>query len=654
MNFLTPAAFALAALLPVLIAMYLLRLRRSEQVISSVYLWRRMVRDVEANAPWQRLRRNLLLLLQLLFLLALIFALARPFTWAEGAGGHGLILVVDTSASMAATDVAATGEHPSRLEAAKATARSLVDGLPDGARTTLIAAGAHARVMIAASQDRRQIHQALNGLRPGTAGSDLAAALALASAISARQPDTEIAVLSDFSATNTPDQAALPPVAGPIRYLTVGDGDNNQAISTLSIQPAAGGLTAFAQVSNYAGSPARRRLILRIHTGHRQETSQVFNAFDLEIPAHGRQAVVAEDLPAETRILEAHLAGEDLLAVDDRAWAVYRDTPSVAATLVTGGNRFLETALALLPGLEVTTVHPDDYANSSGLPTHGASHFTIFDGHVPITATLPSGNLLFIGPPRSTDLFTITGILEQPIPRAVADDPLLAHVDLAAVGILEAARISLPDWARVVVAGGGEDETPLLMAGERDGRRLAVLAFDLRNSDLPLQVAFPLLLANLTGWLAPGSNQIPTEVEPGAPVNLLFPPDVASVTITRPDGTAAQLLPERGRAIFAETGQLGVFQVAWGETGRASFAVNLYAPQESNVRPGEPPSTIADDQGGSADPLQARREWWRPLAYLALALLLAEWLVYQRGTLARVWSHVNMARLRRHTTLIDG
>ena len=63
MSFFAPAAFALALLIPVVIALYLLRLRRIEQQVSSVYLWRRMVRDVEANAPWQKLRRNLLLLL---------------------------------------------------------------------------------------------------------------------------------------------------------------------------------------------------------------------------------------------------------------------------------------------------------------------------------------------------------------------------------------------------------------------------------------------------------------------------------------------------------------------------------------------------------------------------------------------------------------
>src|SRR3712207_9247725 len=95
MSFITPLAFALAALVPVIVAMYLLKLRREERKVSSTFLWRRMVRDVEANAPWQRLRRNLLLLLQLLLLLLLALALARPFFRTAGIAGRNLIVIVD-------------------------------------------------------------------------------------------------------------------------------------------------------------------------------------------------------------------------------------------------------------------------------------------------------------------------------------------------------------------------------------------------------------------------------------------------------------------------------------------------------------------------------------------------------------------------------
>src|SRR6476659_8050236 len=116
--------------------MYLLKLRREEQTVSSTFLWRRMVRDVEANAPWQKLRRNLLLLLQLLLLALLALALARPFFRTAGIAGRNLIVIVDRSASMQANDVA-----PSRLEAAKQQAGDLIDQLPDGGRATVIAAG---------------------------------------------------------------------------------------------------------------------------------------------------------------------------------------------------------------------------------------------------------------------------------------------------------------------------------------------------------------------------------------------------------------------------------------------------------------------------------------------------------------------------------
>src|SRR5687768_8140573 len=134
MSFLTPFALISALIVgPIIVAMYLLKLRREDRRVSSTFLWQRMVRDVEANAPWQKLRRNLLLLLQLLLLLLLVLALARPFLRTAGISGRNLILIIDRSASMGAADVGST-----RLEAAKAKAVELVDQLPDGGRATVI------------------------------------------------------------------------------------------------------------------------------------------------------------------------------------------------------------------------------------------------------------------------------------------------------------------------------------------------------------------------------------------------------------------------------------------------------------------------------------------------------------------------------------
>ena len=61
MSFLSPLALLGLLFLPVVVAMYLLKLRRDEQVVPSTLLWKRLLTDVEANAPWQKLRRSLLL-----------------------------------------------------------------------------------------------------------------------------------------------------------------------------------------------------------------------------------------------------------------------------------------------------------------------------------------------------------------------------------------------------------------------------------------------------------------------------------------------------------------------------------------------------------------------------------------------------------------
>jgi Ca-activated chloride channel family protein len=642
MSFLAPSAFFLAVLLPIIIAMYLLKLRRTEQVVSSVYLWRRMVRDVEANAPWQRLRRNPLLLLQLLFLSLLILALAQPFTWTVGASGQSVIFILDISASMASTDAS-----PNRLEVAKDQARQLIEGLADDARVTVITASDQAQVLVSSSQDRRQIYQMIDSIQVNMGGSNLSPALGLASAIATRRPDTEIIILSD-GRVNMPERLGQD---RRMRYFPIGTSADNQAISLLSIEArsASGELTAFAQITNYSAQAVQRRLEL-------YADGILINAFDLDIPAGGQRAVVGEDLPAGTVVISALLTGQDALPLDDQAWALVEQGAPVPVTLVTEGNRFLETGLNLLAGLKVTLLAPGEFeardASSASEPTptpaggeEQVAQITIFDAYVPLSADLPDGSLLFIAPPRSTKYFSVNGMIEQPAPRLVdPDDPLVSNINISQVNILDAIQISDSDWSRRILEGDAAGAVyPLLTAGKIDDRRVAILAFDIRRSDLPLQVAFPLLLANLTDWLSPGRfGDLPSQVSPGEAVTLSLPAEVSTATVTRPDFSKTNLSITAGRGVFADTNQLGLYQVSWGNEGVAHFAVNLFSPQESDVAPAQNLPVLESLQTGDDQlPMQARRDWWRPFGFAALALLMAEWFVYQRANLVRLagrWS----------------
>lgn len=643
--------------------LYLLKLKRIEQPVSSTYLWQRMVRDIEANSPWQRLRRNLLLFLQLLFLLLLIFALARPFNWQSGLSAQSAILILDASASMGAADVA-----PNRLQAAKQQAHRLVDDLPASARLTVIAAGEKVTVVVASSLDRRQAHQAIDQIQLEAGGSNLAVALQLSSAIASRQPDAQVILLSDGRA-DLPDRLNLP---GNLVFYPIGLRGENQAISLLKLQPDPGGasLTAFVQVTHYGATPVQRRLNIYLDNTLQQ-------SFDLSLQPAEQRAVVIADLPSTVSLVEARLSPAeapfiDDLPSDDQAYAPWRQTAPRQVTLVSQGNRFLETALSLQPGIQLTQVSP---SSALSLP---AANLTIFDNAQPLSPSLPQGALLWINPLQSTEFFSITGSLSNPTPLPAPGEALLLnHVSLETVNILDALQLSAPDWMHPhIVAQSSDGRTyPLLLTGENQGQRLAVLAFDLRRSDLPLQIAFPILLNNLLAWLSPGGQSAPTQLTPGELLTLSTPlgaPPDATLQIQPPQGPAIRLQASQGQLRFAHTQQLGLYQARWldapvsnnqplaadvnskptttpleaspaastrpGDTQDFIFAVNLFSPQESDTQPLDSlviagQSLTAGAQGANQ---LSQREWWRVLAFLALGVLTAEWLVYHRAALSRL------------------
>ncbi|MBI5029337.1 MAG: BatA domain-containing protein [Chloroflexi bacterium] len=628
MNFLTPLAFALAVLLPIIVALYFLKLRREEQHVSSTYLWRTLVRDMAANAPWQKLKPNLLLLLQLLFLIILILTLARPFVWGETVAGSHLILVVDTSASMGATDVT-----PNRLVAAIASARQLVDGLPSSARVTVIDAGAQVRVPVSSASDRGAALAALDALHPGTTGADFASALTLAAAIAAREPDSEIVILSDGHIA-LPENFTLP---SRVQYISIGKENNNQAIGAFSLQTESGGrtLTAFVQAINFGSQEARRRLVLRAD-------GQLLSARDLTLTPSKSQAITIPDLPANMRSFEATLEGQDALATDDNSWAVSPSSEKISVRIVSTGNRFLETALRLMPNVETTVYTPTSNLQSfdsaqDKLPTSNFQ-LTIFDSVIS-TGTLPTGDLFFIAPLRSTEFFSVTGRVDAPIATpVVADDPLLRYVDLRDVVIQDATRIALPIWGRAVMIDS-KTNAPLLVIGEQDGRRIAILAFDLRRSDLPLRVAFPLLMANLLDALVPGgASGIPANVEPGKPLAITAPPQTTLITVRTPDGQSQTMTPTNGRVVFMQTNRLGVYEIASQDKLLGRFAVNLFNANESDIAPRGSLPIAASAPQSKIENQKSKTEWWQPLAWLALALLVIEWLYAYRGQVARVWN----------------
>jgi hypothetical protein len=620
MGFLIPSALALAALAIPIIIFYMLKLRRRPAPVSSLLLWQQVLQDRQANAPWQRIKRNLLLLLQLLILALLVLALARPYFSVAASVQGNVVLLLDASASMQATDVT-----PNRFGQAQATAREIITGLGPGAAVTLIAVENTPRVLASASTDHAGLTRRLNQARPSNGPADWAAALTLAAAAAAAQPETTVVIISDGSRLDEPAAgnevaAMLANIPAPVEFKPAGSGANNQGVVALSLRDGRDGPQLFVRVFNAGAEPVRRRVEIRID-------AQLFEARQLDLPAGGSASLTLSGLPLQARRVQASLAGRDDLAVDDVAWAV-RSTAPTRVLLVGQSNLFLERALALLPGLTVQRAGPDQLLPQTPFD------LVIFDRVAPAGAELPESNLLFIAPPASTSLFAVSGTISQTrIRRVESSDPLLSYVKLNTVRVGQAQAVTPPPWGRTLIEAEGG---PLLIAGQAGSRRVAILAFDLHHSDLPLQIDFPLLMVNLARWLLPGDNLSQGQ---SLRANQSFDlPGAASAdqTLIRTPGGSEISIPADQTA-FAGTGELGIYQVLGQSADRpepaviSEFAVNLLAEAESDIRP-RPVSLEPTPTAAQASPaVTGQREWWWALGLAGLAILLLEWWVYWRG-----------------------
>ena len=693
MPFATPLALLGLLFVPAVIAMYLLKLRRDEAVVPSTLLWTRLVADVEANAPWQRLRRSLLLLLQLLLVIALALLAARPFLERPAGLARDIVLVMDTSASMAATDVV-----PDRLTAAKQVAIEALKDLPTGGKVSLIAADRTARIVVNESSDLARVRQAIESIPVTKSRGDLGDALELASKLAARSGDAQVLVATDAALASKPTGR----VAAPVKVLSVGRERKNQAIVALAVRtsPSAVTRSVFVSVANLDLDAASRRLEV-------WGDDRLIEVRDVQLDPQRRADVIIDDLPRDVGTVEVRLVGSDpsittppdQLAVDDRAWAVIPPDRQRLILVVGPGDPYLETALSFLPDVELYGVTPAEYGPATERTDGRPWDLVIFEDYLP--ATLPRTPVLAIAPPRTSPLGDVSGTLKDPgIGTLDPDEPVLRYVDLSTTHIAEAVKLAAPTWARTIVPG--PRGAPLLYAGTRDGINSAVLAFEPRRSDLPLQVAFPILLANLTGELL-GSSTGPSEaVDPGTPVQLHIPAGAVGLTVVGPDGATTRMAPSSTAAgssavTFAATDLPGIYTVtpipdpdaspetsagapsSGGaspvasatprQTGGAAaspsgspavqdpmapvrFVVDLFDVDESTIAPGSAATIeVLGTAGGAASPQPGasaapgtpvterpttRDELWVPIVLLILTVLCVEWALFHRDGLIRL------------------
>lgn len=626
MNFLSP--INLLWLLPVsavIVALYLLRIKRRDVTVSSLLLWQAVLQDTQANAPFQKLRRNLLLILQLLIALFLVLLLARPYRWSVGLGGKTTALVLDASASMKAED-----EPGGRFAAAVRQARALIARKAPGDSVIVILASDRAVALSPLTSDRERLNRALDNAHPGDATGDMREAISFAASLVASRSGARVTVITDGAFGRVEEMSLGGATLG---FVTVGRQDTrNVGITAFDVRETFGagtGRQAFVSVQNFGPKAVTVPLEVVVN-------GRLTDAHALTLKPGESLSETFESVRADAGgLVQARLDIQDDLKADDVATVTLAPRRGLKILLVTEGNPFLERVLNTDTRVELNVVAPAAYR-----PSDSAGHnLTVFDD-TPAPRGLKPGRYLFWGSlPADQNIAPAirTGTDEAHSPQILdwsRTHPLMRFVDLANVRLLRAPVVAPAPWAQTLAE---TDAGPLIVAGERNDIRAVYVGFSLLQSDMPLRVAFPVFLSNCVRWLTARPGDSGGVTRPGEVVLLAATPEAGDLTVLRPHGEKDSVSNTRSTApAYHRTDTVGVYR-AEGKSFSQVFAVSMLSPAESNLRvvksPVIPISDAPEKEPAKQPDLAdtgVRREIGHWLIAVVLLFLCAEWWVYHR------------------------
>lgn len=610
-------AWFFLAMIP-LIILYFLKLKRPKLEVPSLALWQSVVNDQRVNSPFQKFRRNLLLLLQLLLLAFLVAALMQPFLQADAERAEYLPILIDCSASMASVDET-TGK--SRLDLVKEQVQEQIDNMLGDQRIALFSFASTGRRLTEFTNDRRTLSKALLSLEPTDLPGQLDDVLRMASAYTRTFEIDKVVILTDG---NLPDQVDFElPFALDVKRIAPG-GPNIGITEMSARRSSSDDWEIFLRVSGSTDD---------LRSGELQlfENGEKTAAEGVEVAADESQRLVFPVAATEARLVEARLIpnGSDSLAIDNSVWLTL---PAVRPMKVWVSPELSswQHALRVQPRLEIE-------AGGGSQPKAPEYDLIISDTQEFGGATAPLQVFVGVIPADLTELITV----EEDV-AAVVDwnrtAPLLRHVQLADVQIGEKPRYAENVTAKELEERGYEvlvdgNAGPLLLQ-RREGLKTSFwFLFHTDRSTLPYRLGFPIVAANCVEIALKQASL--SEVSAAA-TGVLPPLSLEAereYKVRSPDGEVITMRSSgTGLLSGAAAGRVGRYDILDGTDVVTSVGTGLLNPLESSLKPSEEirftelsVTTTETDQLDSDRPL-----WWL-LALVAFGVMLLEWWYFQRG-----------------------
>ena len=658
MTLLTPMMGLIAALIvvPLLVALYMLKLRRTRRDISSTLLWKSQTEDVRANALMQRLRLSPLFLLQCLLLLLLAVALMQPVLdgWTRPSGR--VVLLIDQSASMQTLDAPGA---TTRLDEAKRLAIAQVESWQGGGlfaasppEVMVIAFAQEASVRIPFTTNPTRIREAIQAIESTDQTTQIAPAIALARAFSTEHA-SEIAsetnqsiesplAMQLISDGNCPDLAQLALRKNEtLSWIRCGSpATMNQGLSAAGAERRNDDPTlvsAFVALRNDSEMPANREVQVRSNgtlIASSPEPITIAAATGkgaLRMPGAQKLSFSPFAL-ANSGVLSVSLIPEDAFTTDDHAVIAIQDQQAIRI-LLAGHDVAVESLVESLPGVLVQQISCQDFSQRIAADANWTESFDVVISVDCDLPTLTAGRWLIFGKPPSIASLNAYG--EQPrqaVRTWKSDHKAMTQSQFSDLVVDHAAAIApTSDWTALLEGSKG----PLIVSGRTGNATVMYVAFLPMDSNWPFQRSF----VNFTGQSieflgALGSAVTSESLEPGATLRMRVPRGSTKVVVTTPNGDRVAQNPFDGELVFGPLRNVGVYKVDYidpaGKNKSRVFAVNLTDAAECNVAAAEQlniPGGLLQPKaiGFSTLPI------WPLVVMVVLGLLIVEWFIYYRN-----------------------
>lgn len=580
--------------IPLLVLLYILKRKYREEVIPSTLLWNEVYKNTRANTPWEKLRKNIMLLLQIIILLLLILSLMRPFLNFGGKTYKNIILVIDNTASMSAE----YGDG-SRLEEAKRLAKEVLFSTKDDTNTYIISFDGNSNLLQNGDFNKEISNEVISSISQSYNTGEISESLSFVKAIGEGiEEEYEVIAITD-------KDFSLGDVNG--KVVSLANSGVNASIDNISHKFLEDKVRVIATITNrgageYSGD-------FSLYDG---EELILVETLDLK---EGENKTLTFDLPSiKSEFLRGELSRKDMILEDNTYNHVIGKKKVNKVLIVTEQNLFLEKAFASIQNTEVYKTN-----SASNLTSEDNYDLYVFDNVTP--DIMPSkGSILFINP-SSNEFFNVINGGEGGEAKAVIGE-VSKYLEETTFTAAKYNSIEIPYYGRGFL---NIDEDFIGFKGEVDGRKIAALSFDLHNSDFPLKKEFPILMYELGENLISSGMIYKNNFKAGEKIIAKGLSLDENISLTYPNGDTLEI--SSGDEI-REDNNLGIYKLEDKEE-KELFSVNFPSEKEgntnvNNISESENIANVKSDlkRGLNISPL---------LIILAMAVVAFEWIMYKKG-----------------------